>query len=372
MDRIRARIVCVAGARPNFMKVAPILERMAGSAGCEAVLVHTGQHYDEAMSEAFFRDLGIRQPDVSLGVGSETPPRQIARILDRLEPELSRLAPACIVVVGDVNSTLAAALTAAKMGIPLAHVEAGLRSRDRTMPEELNRILTDACADLLFTTERDANENLVREGIDPEAIHFVGNVMIDTLRRFERRARASTILDSMGLEAGGFALVTLHRPSNVDRREDLDRIVTILEGTASRLPVVFPVHPRTRGRLDEAGVASRLEGNPRMRITPPVGYIDFMRLMSAARIVLTDSGGIQEETTALGVPCLTLRENTERPVTISQGTNRLVGSDPARVLAALDEVLRRPLGGEPQVPELWDGRAAERIVAVLERTFGRP
>jgi UDP-N-acetylglucosamine 2-epimerase (non-hydrolysing) len=367
----RARVVCVAGARPNFMKVAPILESIRARDRLDAILIHTGQHYDEAMSDSFFRDLGIPVPDVSLGVGSDTPPRQIARILERIEPQLERIRPSCLIVVGDVNSTLAGALAAVKMGIPLAHVEAGLRSRDRTMPEELNRIMTDACSDLLFTTERDASQNLRREGIDPKRIHFAGNVMIDTLRRFEAKARDSAIVGDLRLSVGGYSLITLHRPSNVDRREDLDRIVAILDGTASRLPIVFPVHPRTRARLDEAGVLARLAENPRMRVIPPVGYIDFLRLMSAARIVMTDSGGIQEETTVLGVPCLTLRDNTERPITISEGTNRLVGSSPTRVLAALDEEMDRPPAESPRSPELWDGRAAERIVAILEREYAR-
>jgi UDP-N-acetylglucosamine 2-epimerase (non-hydrolysing) len=321
------------------------------------------------MSEAFLRDLGIGRPDVSLGVGTESPSRQVARVIERLTPELERLAPDCVVVVGDVNSTLGAALAAAKMSIPLAHVEAGLRSRDRTMPEELNRILTDACADFLFTTEPDAEQNLLREGVPASKIHFVGNVMIDSLRRFEARARSSRVLDELGLPAKGFALVTLHRPSNVDRPEDLSRVVSILEETAARLPVVFPVHPRTRARFDETGAASRLAGNPHVHLQPPVGYIDFIRLLSTARIVMTDSGGIQEETTVLGVPCLTLRENTERPITITEGTNRLTGSDPARVVAALDNELRAGADRRVRVPALWDGHAAERIVETLERAF---
>jgi UDP-N-acetylglucosamine 2-epimerase (non-hydrolysing) len=353
------------------MKVAPILEAMRGSPRLEGILVHTGQHYDESMSDAFFRDLGMPRPDIALGIGSDTPVRQIARILERLEPEIERLAPACVVVVGDVNSTLACSIAAIKLGVPLAHVEAGLRSRDRTMPEELNRILTDAASDLLFTTSRDADENLLAEGIGAERIHFVGNVMIDTLRRFEEKARSSSVLRDIGVEPGRYALVTLHRPSNVDRRPDLERIVAVLEGAAARLPVVFPVHPRTRARMEAEGMLERLNGRQSIHLRPPMGYIDFVRLLSDARIVLTDSGGIQEETTVLGVPCLTLRPNTERPVTILQGTNRLIGSDPDRVLAAVDEELAGPVTGVRRIPELWDGGAAGRIVAVLERAFAR-
>ena len=371
MKQSGARILCTAGARPNFMKVSPILEQLRRSRRLEGILLHTGQHYDETMSDAFFRDLGMPEPDVHLGVGPDSPARQLARIIERLEPELARIAPACVVVVGDVNSTLACALTSVKMGIPLAHVEAGLRSRDRTMPEELNRILTDACAELLFTTSRDADENLAQEGIAPEKVHFVGNVMIDTLRRHEARARSSPILERLGLEPGRYALVTLHRPSNVDRAEDLLKIVTILEGAANRLPVVFPVHPRTRARLEAEGMLPRLDRARGLHLRAPEGYLDFLRLLSAARVVLTDSGGIQEETTVLGVACLTLRANTERPVTISQGTNRLVGSEPAGVLAALDGELGRDPQGVNQIPELWDGKAAERITAILERVFTR-
>ncbi len=369
MEKKNGRIVCVAGARPNFMKIAPILDQIRRGGRLEGILLHTGQHYDEAMSDAFFRDLGLPEPDVHLGVGSESPVRQTARILERVEPEFERLAPACVVVVGDVNSTVASALAAAKMGIPVAHVEAGLRSRDRTMPEELNRIVTDALSDFLFTTSRDADENLLSEGVPPGKIHLVGNVMIDTLRRFEERCRSSRILQTIGLSKHGYALVTLHRPSNVDRREDLERVVAILEGASLRLPVVFPIHPRTRSRLEGEGFADRIAARPGLHLRPPEGYIDFLRLLSAARIVLTDSGGIQEETTVLGVPCLTLRPNTERPVTITEGTNRLIGSDPERVLAALDEELAAGREAAPRIPALWDGKAAERIVRVLEGAY---
>jgi UDP-N-acetylglucosamine 2-epimerase (non-hydrolysing) len=371
LERIKGRILCVAGARPNFMKISPILEQIRRSDHLAGVLLHTGQHYDETMSDAFFRDLGIPEPDVHLGVGSESPVRQTARILERVEPELARLAPACVVVVGDVNSTLACALAAAKMEIPVAHVEAGLRSRDRTMPEELNRIVTDSLSDLLFTTSRDADENLLAEGVPQAKIRRVGNVMIDTLRRFEERCRSSKILDAIGVSSRGYALVTLHRPSNVDHREDIERIVAIIEGLSLRLPVVFPIHPRTRARMEGEGLAAKIAARPGVHLRQPEGYIDFLRLLSAARIVLTDSGGIQEETTVLGVPCLTLRPNTERPVTITEGTNRLVGSDPKQVLAAVDEEIAAGSHAKPRIPELWDGRAAERIVRVLEEVYGK-
>ncbi|MBD3161064.1 MAG: UDP-N-acetylglucosamine 2-epimerase (non-hydrolyzing) [Candidatus Eisenbacteria bacterium] len=365
------RILCAAGARPNFMKVAPILARLRESRRLAGFLVHTGQHYDAAMSEAFFRDLGIPEPDEHLGVGSHSPPVQTGRIMERFAPILDAVRPACVLVVGDVNSTLACALAAAKVFVPVAHVEAGLRSGDRTMPEELNRILTDAASDLLFTTSPDADANLRREGIPPARIHRVGNVMIDSLRRFLTDAERSRILEEIGVEPGRYALVTLHRPSNVDRREDLDRIVSILEGTAARIPVVFPVHPRSRARLQEESLFDPLRQIPQLHLREPEGYLDFLKLVSKARIVLTDSGGIQEETTVLGVPCLTLRPNTERPITIDEGTNRLVGSDPRRVLEAVEAELERSPARTGRIPDLWDGRAADRIVRILEEIYAR-
>lgn len=358
------KIVNIVGARPNLMKIAPLMEVMRRTPGVDPILVHTGQHYDERMSELFFRELEIPAPDHYLGVGSGTHAQQTAQVMVRLEPLFKELRPDLVLVVGDVNSTLAAALVASKLGILLAHVEAGLRSFDRSMPEEVNRIVTDALSDLLFTTERGAMENLRREGIAEEKVHFVGNVMIDTLLRHRERAEELDVPGSFGVPPGAYAVVTLHRPSNVDTPEALAGMVDVVAGVAERLPVVFPVHPRTRSRLADAGLLARLEAEPAVRLTEPLGYLEFLGLLAGARIVLTDSGGVQEETTILGVPCLTLRENTERPVTITHGTNRLVGTDPARILAAVDETLAAPRP-EGRRPELWDGRAAERIVDTL-------
>jgi UDP-N-acetylglucosamine 2-epimerase (non-hydrolysing) len=372
MNPTPIRLLHVAGARPNFVKVAPILQAAATwSDPCgsgvrfDQILVHTGQHYDDSMSGVFFRDLGLPRPDYQLDVGSGSHARQTAEVLRRLEPVLLEQAPDLVVVVGDVNSTLAAALCAAKLQIPVAHVEAGLRSGDRAMPEELNRVLTDQLAQLLFTTERGAAENLRREGV-PGAVHFVGNTMIDSLERLSERARTMRTATTCGVVPREFALVTLHRPSNVDDPAQLARVAALLSAVAERLPVVFPVHARTRARLHESGVVGGLADSPGVRLVEPLGYLGFLSLMSAARLVLTDSGGVQEETTVLGVPCLTLRTTTERPVTISAGTNRLVDPyDPAAVLAAVDEVLEAPMPSRGRRPELWDGRAAERVVRVL-------
>jgi UDP-N-acetylglucosamine 2-epimerase (non-hydrolysing) len=357
-----ARVVVVAGARPNFMKIAPLLREMRARGGFEVKLVHTGQHYDAAMSDAFFADLGIPEPDVNLGVGSGSHGEQTAEVLRGMEAELLRDRPAAVIVVGDVNSTIAAALAAAKLQIPVAHVEAGLRSFDRTMPEEINRVLTDQISDWLFTTEPEAEVNLLREGIARSRIHFVGNVMIDTLRANLERARQQGTLSRLGLVPKGYAVLTLHRPSNVDEPERLRSLFRVLEEIHQELPVVFPVHPRTK-----AAIARGLDGQaPKLRTTDPLGYLEFLELMSEARLVLTDSGGIQEETTTLGVPCLTLRDNTERPVTCTHGTNVLVGSDPERIRAEARKILQgRSKAGT--MPEGWDGLAARRIVDVLER-----
>ena len=352
------KILAVVGARPNFVKIAPIMAELRLCSEVEIRLVHTGQHYDRNMSDSFFRDLEIPDPDVNLNVGSDGAVVQTAEIMLRLAPVMAARPPDLVLVVGDVNSTLAGALVANKMGIRLAHVEAGLRSFDRTMPEEINRILTDAIADLCFTTEPAANENLLREGVGAERIHHVGNVMIDTLFRCRVRAAGSTILERLGLSPGAFAVLTLHRPSNVDSRETFRRLMTAVASIAADVPVVFAVHPRTRRQLEGTGPI------PGLTLVDPVPYLDFLQLMSQAVCVLTDSGGIQEETTALGVPCLTLRTTTERPITASLGTNRVVGLDPERISAAWAEI-RGGRWPAARLPELWDGKAASRVVKIL-------
>lgn len=355
------KILCVAGARPNFMKIAPVIAAL-GERGMMAPLVHTGQHYDEAMSASFFADLGIPKPDVNLEVGSGTHAQQTAEIMRRFEPVLDDMRPDAVLVVGDVNSTIACALVAAKKGVKVIHVEAGLRSYDRAMPEEINRVLTDQISDILFTTERAAEANLAREGIEPSRAHFVGNVMIDTLKRnLEKAVPATRTLD--GRFAEGFGIVTLHRPSNVDDPDVLGGLLRELAVIANDLPLVFPIHPRTRARIEEAGLMSLLDRNS-MVLLPPVGYLEMLGLMAHSRIVITDSGGIQEETTALGVACFTVRDNTERPITISDGTNTLVGTDPAALRNAFDDW--KATGGKSgRIPDLWDGQAARRIAEVL-------
>lgn len=355
-------LTCVVGARPNFPKIAPILDACK-RAGAETCLVHTGQHYDERMSGQFFDELGLPRPDVHLGVGSATHAVQTARVMEAFDAVLDRQATDVVVVVGDVNSTVACALVAAKRGTRVAHVEAGLRSFDRTMPEEINRVLTDQLSDYLFTTERAAAANLMAEGISSDRIHFVGNVMIDTLLRHREHARRRSTLADLGLDRGGYAACTLHRPSNVDTLSSAINTIEALEEVARRLPVILPLHPRTRARLVEFGLFRRLLASPGLKVLEPLSYYDFLAVMDGARLVFTDSGGIQEETTALGVPCLTFRENTERPITITHGTNRLVGADPARVAAAVDDVLQNGVLG--QRPEFWDGQAAARILSIL-------
>ena len=352
------KILHVVGARPNFMKVAPILAQLRKREGVQQILVHTGQHYDAKMSDVFFRDLGMPDPDVYLGVGSGSHAQQTAKVMLEIEPVLARERPDLVVVAGDVNSTVAVALVAAKMGLAIAHVEAGLRSRDWTMPEEINRVLTDRLSDLLFTPSRDGDENLRREGIDPSRVHFVGNVMIDSLQAALPRARESRIHERLEVSRKGYALATLHRPANVDDPAALARLIAALAEVAEQVPVVFPIHPRTRARLPAAFEARGL------RLVEPLGYLDFLALVADAKLVMTDSGGIQEETTALRVPCLTLRDNTERPITVEVGTNQLVGTDPARAVAAAKAVLAGNIR-RGTVPELWDGRAAERVADVL-------
>ncbi len=362
------RILCVVGARPNFVKIAPILrvldQRRQAGAELDVALVHTGQHYDAALSDSFFKDLEIRPPDLDLGVGSGSHAEQTARVLAAIEPVLIARRPDLLVVVGDVNSTLAAALAGAKLEIPVAHVEAGLRSGDRTMPEEINRILTDAISDLCLTTCLEANRHLQREGVSEDKIFFVGNVMIDSLLRHRERAREPELFAHLGLKPRSYALMTVHRPSNVDRVEDATVFLDVVEPVQERIPVVLPAHPRTRAMLERHGLGPRLARLEQLHLVEPLGYSEFLYLMDRARLVLTDSGGVQEETTVLGVPCLTLRDNTERSITIEEGTNRLTGMRPGPVLESVTEILRD--GGPPhRVPPLWDGHAAERIADVV-------
>jgi UDP-N-acetylglucosamine 2-epimerase (non-hydrolysing) len=354
------KILHIVGARPNFMKMAPIIAALKKHAGVSQVLVHTGQHYDAKMSDVFFQDLGMPDPDVHLGVGSGSHAQQTAKVMTEIEPVLVREKPDVVMVAGDVNSTIAVALTAAKLGIRIGHVEAGLRSRDWGMPEEVNRVLTDRLSDLLFTPSRDGDANLLAEGIEPSRIHFVGNVMIDSLRAALPRARESRIHERLELPKKGYALATLHRPSNVDDPAALSRLLSALSEVGRTIPVVFPIHPRTRSRLP-AGFDTK-----GLKLIEPLGYLDFLALTAEARLVMTDSGGIQEETTALSVPCLTMRENTERPVTVEVGTNQLVGTDPAKVVPAARAILDGQ-ARKGEIPELWDGHAAERIAEVLVR-----
>lgn len=365
-------IVCVVGARPNFMKMAPLLRALAATPGAPPVLlVHTGQHYDHALSDQLFADLGLPAPDINLEVGSASHAVQTAEVMRRFEPVLEAHSPSAVVVVGDVNSTLACTLVAAKMGVPVAHVEAGLRSYDRAMPEEINRVLTDQIADLLYTTEGAAAANLAREGVAPERVVFVGNLMIDSLRAALPAAVPPALtLAAAGVSesdaaaiAAGYGLVTLHRPSNVDAPASLAAVLQILVDTSARLPLVWPLHPRTRAAIERAGLASRLAG-ARISLLPPQGYREMVGLMAGASLALTDSGGVQEETTALGVPCLTLRENTERPITVDAGTNTLVGRDAALIARLVDEILASG-GKRGRVPEGWDGAAAPRIASHL-------
>ena len=360
------RVLGVAGARPNFMKIGPVARALERTGAVEFRLVHTGQHYDERMSQVFFEELALPRPHVDLGVGSGSHTEQTARVMIAFEPICRDWQPDLVLVVGDVNSTVACALVAAKLGIPVAHVEAGLRSFDWSMPEEINRVVTDRLSRLLFTTEESANENLDREGVPAEHVHFVGNVMIDTLRAFEQEASRRAPMDSLGLEAGGYVLVTLHRPSNVDDEVALARILAALRPVAERHPVVFPMHPRTRKNVESYGLSDRLGD---IRVLEPLGYLEFLGLMAQATMIVTDSGGIQEESTVLGVPCVTLRPNTERPVTITAGTNYLLPPDEtdleSQLLTRLEAALVPQSPARAPVPPLWDGQAAERIAAAV-------
>jgi UDP-N-acetylglucosamine 2-epimerase (non-hydrolysing) len=361
-SRPKIKALIVVGARPNFMKAAPICAEMRRRpAEFSVKIVHTGQHYDAAMSDAFFADLGLPEPDFHLGVGSASHTVQTAKIMMAFEPIVEAERPDWVLVVGDVNSTMACSLVCAKMGVKVAHVEAGLRSGDHSMPEEINRIVTDAVADLLLTPSPDADENLKREGIPAEKIRFVGNVMIDSLFENLKRAEISVVREELGLAEGGYAVLTMHRPSNVDERDNLEPLVEALIEIAERVPIIFPVHPRTKTKIEEFGLNEQINASS-LKLIEPLGYVDFLRLYSGARFVVTDSGGLQEETTALGIPCLTIRENTERPVTVTMGTNRVVGTNPDKLKSSAFELLESPSRpSDKKIPPLWDGKAAVRI-----------
>jgi UDP-N-acetylglucosamine 2-epimerase (non-hydrolysing) len=374
------KIMHVVGARPNFMKVAPIIDaftdymRGQPDVPVRQVLVHTGQHYDRAMSELFFEELGMPRPDINLNVGSGPHGQQTGRIMEKFEQVLLDERPDLVLVVGDVNSTLACAIDAKKLGIAVAHVEAGLRSGDMSMPEEINRLATDAISDVLFTTDRIANEALQREGVAQEKIHFVGNVMIDSLLKHRDKALARPTLRALDLAAPDgkpkdYAVVTLHRPGNVDDPQVLREIGEAIASLGREMPVMFPVHPRSRQRFKDFGLEALFSPANGIHLLEPLGYLDFVNLTANSSLILTDSGGIQEESTILGIPCLTLRPNTERPITIEQGTNRLVGNRRQDIIAAIDEA-RRLHRSDLNVPELWDGQAAPRIVRILVEKFG--
>ncbi len=358
------KIICIAGARPNFMKIAPIMEAFCNHPNIEPLLVHTGQHYDEKMSDLFFRELGIPEPDINLEVGSASHAVQTAEIMKAFEPVCLEHQPDYVLVVGDVNSTIACGLVAVKLGIRLIHVEAGLRSGDRSMPEEINRLLTDSISDLLFCTEPSGVENLLREGVREDRIQMVGNVMIDTLLKNRDKAEKSDMLETMGLAPGSFATMTLHRPSNVDCGEVFSAILDAVDVVQQDMPIVFPIHPRTRKNLDSLGLRQRVEAMSNLRLTDPIGYLDFLKLNSNAKLILTDSGGLQEEATILQVPCITIRENTERPITCEIGSNQLVGTSTEKILAAYEKV-KNGQYDQRGIPDLWDGQAAGRIVEVL-------
>jgi UDP-N-acetylglucosamine 2-epimerase (non-hydrolysing) len=364
------KLLCIAGARPNFMKIAPVMAAINGTSGrLKGCLVHTGQHYDVAMNHTFFEQLGIPEPDVNLEVGSATHAVQTAEIMKRFEPVVDEEGPAAVLVVGDVNSTIACALVAAKKGIPVIHVEAGLRSYDRSMPEEVNRVLTDQISDVLLTTEMAARENLLREGIDDSRIHFVGNVMIDSLlSNLSKAVSWEDVLEIHGkpvnnIKENKYIILTLHRPSNVDDKDVLERLLITVRKISEQIPVIFTGHPRTMSRIQEFGLNTLLE-TENLYLLPPLGYLEMLGLVSKSMLVMTDSGGLQEETTALGIPCLTMRNNTERPVTVDEGTNTIVGSDPESIFTAFSEILHNG-GKSGRVPELWDGKASLRITDVL-------
>ncbi len=377
------KVILVCGARPNFMKIAPLIDAIEkhNKSNCPSLptihytLVHTGQHYDYEMSQVFFQDLKLPKPDIYLGVGSGTHAEQTGKVMIEFEEVLVKEKPDLVIVVGDINSTLAAALAAVKLCIPVAHVEAGLRSYDRTMPEEINRLLTDAISDYLFTPSPDADDNLKKEGVAEDKIFLVGDVMVDSLLYNKAKAESLDILERLGLVTNHqspvtpYALLTLHRPSNVDEKESLLRIITALKEISRRIPIVFPAHPRTQKRLKEFDLLNHLPiTNHQLLLIQPLGYLDFLKLEMNAKFVLTDSGGIQEETTVLNIPCLTLRNTTERPITLTQGTNTLVWNDTEKIITEAFKILDGK-GKKGSCPELWDGRAAERIVEILATSY---
>lgn len=359
------KIICVCGARPNFMKIAPIMRAFSETGDFDTLLVHTGQHYDKNMSELFFDELGIPRPDINLEVGSSSHAVQTAEVMLRFEPVVMDYEPDYVLVVGDVNSTIACGLVAVKLGVKLIHVEAGLRSFDRNMPEEVNRVLTDSISDLLFVTEESGLRNLQNEGVNSDKVHLVGNVMIDTLLANRQKATSSTILGRLELTPGDYGVITLHRPSNVDDPHRFDQIVTAFERMERDIKLVFPMHPRTRNNLRGTELGKRLDSMANFMIIDPVGYLDFLRLMADSRVIMTDSGGIQEETTILQVPCLTLRENTERPITITEGTNQLVKPITAENILKHYESIMAGLNSNSRIPKFWDGKAAQRIAEVI-------
>ncbi|MBC8042909.1 MAG: UDP-N-acetylglucosamine 2-epimerase (non-hydrolyzing) [Rhizobacter sp.] len=358
------KIISVVGARPNFMKVAPFHHELVKRGNFQSVILHTGQHYDEKMSQVFFTELGLPKPDIYLGVGSGSHAEQTAKVMVAFEKVLQDQIPDLVVVVGDVNSTLACSITAAKLLVPVAHIEAGLRSGDRTMPEEINRIVTDSISDLLFVSEPSGMHNLINEGVPDEKMFLVGNIMIDSLVTHLPKAMQSNVLMELGLKPKSYTLVTLHRPSNVDEPESLEKILRLFKAISEKSEIVFPIHPRTRKMFEQSGLTARVKEIKGLHLVDPQGYIEFLRLMKEASLVLTDSGGVQEETTVLGVPCLTMRENTERPITVEVGTNELVGTDEDEVREAALGVLSGK-GKAGKIPQLWDGHTAERIVSQL-------
>jgi UDP-N-acetylglucosamine 2-epimerase (non-hydrolysing) len=361
------KIICVCGARPNFMKIAPIMKAFNESGKFQILLVHTGQHYDQRMSTLFFDELNIPKPDINLEVGSGSHAVQTAEVMKRFEPVVLDFKPDYVLVVGDVNSTIACGLVAVKLGIKLIHVEAGLRSFDRTMPEEINRVLTDSISDLLFVTEQSGIDNLKREGVNSDKVHLVGNVMIDTLLANREKAEKSDILEKLNLEKKKYAVITLHRPSNVDDMKMLGEIVAAFEVIQKDLKLVFPIHPRTKKNIEGSTLQSQVDAMKNLILLEPVGYLDFLKLTANAALVITDSGGIQEETTILGIPCMTLRENTERPVTVTEGTNRLVHINTQDILKHFNEIKADNYEAKGRIPKFWDGKAAQRIADVIDK-----